>query len=97
MVSINEIAGDRTLISSNQKKSSTPAFENSLTLAKAESLLKNTNQYGRWRRMRQNNPVRAIEVADLVLERCRMLREARGGGWRDGCQEIRRDNGAIGP
>ena len=79
MVSINGIAGDTTLISSNHKKSSTPAFENSLTLAKAESLLKHTNQYGRWRRMRQNNPVRAKEVAELVLERCRMLREARGG------------------
>ena len=80
MVSINGIAGDTTLISSNHKKSSTPAFENSLALAKAESLLKNTNQYGRWRRMRQNNPVHAKEVAELVLERCRMLREARGGG-----------------
>lgn len=83
MASINEIAGDTTLIKCNYKKNSASGFENDLSLAKADSLLKHTNQYVRWKRMRQNNPAGAKEVAELTLERCRMLQKARSGGGTD--------------
>ncbi len=58
-------------------KSGESDFQYELIRSQADSLLKTTKQYGRWLRLRQNNPAGANEAANLVLERHTLLSQAR--------------------
>jgi len=44
-------------------------FADQLSIMKADRLLQTTRQYNNWQKIRQNDPSRAVKIADLLLER----------------------------
>ena len=49
------------------------AFDASLRIEQADALLRQTDQYAQWQRIRQSNETQAQQLAELVLQRDTLL------------------------